>query len=1170
MLQPSSTSSEVNRVHAFTRLLPTTLLPSLVGFHRRHHNGKGARKGIGGSSRRVRPAVACGEDPLRIFGAALEIRDPGQEGTVTLKGKVTWFDPVRSRYCIVQDRKDGIGIESGGSNARNSDCAHWIGADKLVQMKAVAFQPRHGRAFVVARVASTEEKGLEGQAESVSRVQVVNTTVKLEHQDGQESGEEGEDGEEIDVTSAEARREVKKEQEETMCEMGKRTGEVDPEETESENEEIDILANAPDCENSISIMRTLRDEAREMSLKRTSPQETESLCAQAWSEDTSRDEGRPLVKQTEQRDQGITSLPSISDEILTTSMASTLATKETQLKEADDSDEHREDQAEKSPLVEQETEHGTVDQPLKMEQNDEVGSVTMACSPAKVQHRDTVAKFAKKSGQMALQVEAEQITTLTPEPDSRREDVSSEPSVAGGESTFPVSLEASAEIGEANDQHQQNQDHQKDSLPATQRPQQTERTCRYPLRGTRRRSSVGHATCLESPEDGGPATKRLRIEHNLVAGPEMSPLPEIDAAQAPKTVVIAPASKKARVQESPPDGLETKSSAQEASIRASEGTGSNDIVGMQEAPTTDITLANDMSETAQAQLAAETKSNSEELSNEDKPPPDATTAIEIATAGATGDSIGEVAEQETEDPTDRVHPGWPGMEFMGQVSVMRIRAIHISEGKTAKYFAGALSSKGYGRNGRSSSRMTFRFEEIENLEPSDSHTKTSPGEKGLATESSKLESSNPSELLISQRRPEDGDKASIRDENPGRSRSHPEDVPKFGPDTMPPSPPDSDAESLEDGEIETLPDGRAINMPPSPRDEDMNSLKAVSWAKRRKSQIKNKSHNEKSRRSRRASTQEESKGKSGSNSSQSSKDMEISSPQSSKDAVGFGSVEFQGAKGVSFGAPLAGSSERRSGTSDERPDAETSPKSVGFDTGYQEREFSRLDDSMGVPSSVDMVSIKATSAESMSLSVEFMQDPSVNKKYAAHEGLSAQRVPIADACGEESHMSTIVGSSKQWKDGDSEEAANEESFMDEHSPGGSRVCRSTEKELLSGTIREGSTPSDPESAMLMSSQQADVISALRSIVREQIEDILRSASQGGGASISEDDLLPRIATDIEKELFDRLYRGGVGERAYKVSESIPIILICLVCTGRPFVHGGNYIVVETNEHAYGS
>lgn len=112
-----------------------------------------------------RPAVASAADPLSVMGKTIEITDPERVGAVALVGKVTWFDPNRSRYCIVTSRRVGGDGDSCDSGEPKEGRTHWIAVKKLVEAKAVGLH-KSGKTFALEPLPSWEEHGTEMDTES--------------------------------------------------------------------------------------------------------------------------------------------------------------------------------------------------------------------------------------------------------------------------------------------------------------------------------------------------------------------------------------------------------------------------------------------------------------------------------------------------------------------------------------------------------------------------------------------------------------------------------------------------------------------------------------------------------------------------------------------------------------------------------------------------------------------------------------------------------------------------------------------------------------------------------------------------------------------------------------------------------------------------------------------
>lgn len=128
-----------------------------------------------------RDAIASAADPLSVVGRTLEITDP-ERVDVVLAGKVTWFDPERSRYCIVESFPSGGG--NGGCGEPKESCSHWITVDKLIEAKAMGVQ-KNGNTFMLEPLPSLEGGETEKDKESGYRENRVKIEKEVAH------GEEG-------------------------------------------------------------------------------------------------------------------------------------------------------------------------------------------------------------------------------------------------------------------------------------------------------------------------------------------------------------------------------------------------------------------------------------------------------------------------------------------------------------------------------------------------------------------------------------------------------------------------------------------------------------------------------------------------------------------------------------------------------------------------------------------------------------------------------------------------------------------------------------------------------------------------------------------------------------------------------------------------------------------
>lgn len=114
----------------------------------------------------------------------MEITDP-ERGDVALAGKVTWFDPDRSRYCIVESCPSSGG--NSGCGQPKKACAHWITLDKLIEAKAMGVQ-KNGNTFLLELLPALEGEEAEMDKESAFQ----ENRVKIEQIEKEvELGEEG-------------------------------------------------------------------------------------------------------------------------------------------------------------------------------------------------------------------------------------------------------------------------------------------------------------------------------------------------------------------------------------------------------------------------------------------------------------------------------------------------------------------------------------------------------------------------------------------------------------------------------------------------------------------------------------------------------------------------------------------------------------------------------------------------------------------------------------------------------------------------------------------------------------------------------------------------------------------------------------------------------------------
>ncbi|CAM9255693.1 unnamed protein product [Ectocarpus fasciculatus] len=202
---------------------------NLVAKCPRHNKSK-----VHGRAGKGRSAVASAADPLSVMGKTIEITDPERDGAVALVGKVTWFDPTRSRYCIVTSRRVGGDGDSCDSGQLKEGRTHWVAVKKLVEAKAVGLR-KSGETFALEPLPSWEEQRTETDKESGCQ----DSDVKVEQEEDEKVAQDssgltwGEQGEKKEANSKDAAdlEETKSEMEHggtTTAGKRRRTGPTNP------------------------------------------------------------------------------------------------------------------------------------------------------------------------------------------------------------------------------------------------------------------------------------------------------------------------------------------------------------------------------------------------------------------------------------------------------------------------------------------------------------------------------------------------------------------------------------------------------------------------------------------------------------------------------------------------------------------------------------------------------------------------------------------------------------------------------------------------------------------------------------------------------------------------------------------------------------------------------
>lgn len=474
-----------------------------------------------------------------------------------------------------------------------------------------------------------------------------------------------------------------------------------------------------------------------------------------------------------------------------------------------------------------------------------------------------------------------------------------------------------------------------------------------------------------------------------------------------------------------------------------------------------------------------------------------------------------------------VEPGWPnGRDTPGQIPVMRVRTVRLTGGKEAMFFASAHTSvaASVSCGSRSTSRFVFPFERFEQVEAACVHEELSRQGKGTGEslvvrseqpcepvemqeargagdvqqdDEAKVEAAkedahlvgevrNPPSAGAKENRREGSEKGEGSDGDEGlegdkaASEVQAAALPK---DTMPPSPPQSGGTSeMEDGEIETGPDGRADIMPPSPRDEDMESV---------------------------------------------------------ADVIGHGTedvLEVEVAKGND--SPQKSVENRTSGHASDGTDVVHTRMNMLW---AQDMTVSSDEQSCGEPEGVETLSYCSFEdvlrrAEDTSLSEEAPATTNIGDQVCDRTGVAGNNVtafPPATAESAEAsqeHLSRGALSSRPA-----------EPTVSVLSDGERTGVKSTEAETTTaGQAPEGLWESSTPPPSSPDPQQQAATIALRTIVREQLQGILKSASKGGEAALASGngaEVFERIAVETEEELFERIYDHSTGAREYKVNIS---------------------------------
>lgn len=485
-----------------------------------------------------------------------------------------------------------------------------------------------------------------------------------------------------------------------------------------------------------------------------------------------------------------------------------------------------------------------------------------------------------------------------------------------------------------------------------------------------------------------------------------------------------------------------------------------------------------------------------------------------------------------------LQPGWPhGMGLLGQVPVMRVRAVRVPGGGDATYFASAYASiaEGVVCNKRSAPSFSFSFEELEKMrltggakqpqrdthpdslnDPLDQSCELSGGlhgPEGKENTPDDAETRKTREAETS-RTPLPSEEGQDEQEK-GKEKEQSEEVAADETDETNIS---SNSDDVEDGEIGSLSNRRADTMPPSPVSEDASVGGSAGTLSSTGDQVakegtKNIEQNVQPACQNLSLTGED---------ESATKAEEMEEMDISSDDVSCGG--FEGAEAAS---PCISED-------DDDDDDDVGTRWGVFRVGGTPPKLSRVHTQSTDPTSGATVAPPVFSPTAKE-TAQVLRGPSAAVESDEDEEKSASGADVSDEVEPEGRES--FGFEATAVEEHALHAASERSSMPR----------------LEGEL--SATEKDPEIAVVqpIEPQQTGVTLALRSIVREQLQGVLRSASKGGEAALAGgdgNDVLERIASDTEDELFRRLYKDITGGREYKVGYSSHH---CLVCFPRPFV-----------------
>lgn len=466
-----------------------------------------------------------------------------------------------------------------------------------------------------------------------------------------------------------------------------------------------------------------------------------------------------------------------------------------------------------------------------------------------------------------------------------------------------------------------------------------------------------------------------------------------------------------------------------------------------------------------------------------------------------------------------LEPGWPhGMGLLGQVPVMRVRAVRVPGGVDATYFASAYASVAEGVicAKRSAPSFSFSFEDLEEMKLTRSGTKqlqqaTDTGSLSEHPDQScklsgdlKGQEGKESTLDDAETRPSGEAEASrtLLSSELGQEKESGKGNEKGGEGPVDETNLSSDGGDVEDGEIGTVSDERADAMPPSPRSEGGSCGSVVERLSPAGEQVAKGGAGNNEQTTQPACQSSVKSEDESATKAKGMEEMEISS-----DDVSCGG--FEGAEAAS---PYISED-------DEDEDDDIGLSWELFRDGGITPEPSRVDtqSSNPMPGATGARPVPSSSETELT---EVLRGPrSLKSGEPVQNSESCLDVVASDEARPQSRKSSAIEATE----------VDEQAFP-ATSTGGLMPRLEQER---SATEREP----EIEAVQALAPQQTGVTTALRSIVREQLQGVLRSASKGKEAVLAGgdgNDVLERIASDTEDELFRRLYKDITGGREYKV------------------------------------